>query len=167
MSEITSRQNDELLIEPAQPADFLAIAALDRQAWLGNRHNEFIPDGEHVWRIWVEHALVYKARLGETLAGAILAFPTVRPTWCVHKVFVDAQARGRGVGSRLFEALLVEIDRREAPSFLTVDPANETAIRLYEKWGFLQREFVAGFYRSYEDRLVLTRPPAMPETPET
>ncbi len=154
----SDKRQPHLHIRPAARADFLPIAALDRQAWRDNRHSQFIPDGEHVWRIWVEHALVYVALLDEVLVGAILAFPTVGRPWCVHKVFVDPQARGRGVGGRLFQVLLTELDGRGEECFLTVDPANETAIRLYEKWGFTQREYVAGFYRDCEDRFVLTRP---------
>lgn len=143
----------------AKPADFLNIAALDRQAWKSNRHPEFIPDGEHVWRIWCEYALVYCAEAAGEIAGAVLAFPCSGGMYCLHKVFVSDAHRGQGIGSRLFDVLLAEIDRLGVAVFLTVDPVNEPAIRLYEKWGFTERRFVAGFYREQEDRFVLTRPP--------
>jgi ribosomal protein S18 acetylase RimI-like enzyme len=143
----------------AEASDFLDIAALDRVAWRRNRHSEFIPDGEHVWRIWVEHALVFCARDETRLVGAILAFPCLDQTWCVHKVFVAPEAAGQGTGSRLMETLLTEIDRRRAVCFLTVDPTNEPALRLYERWGFRGKRLVNGFYRAHEDRYVLTRQP--------
>ena len=67
-----------LHIGPAQIADFLPIAELDRRAWKQNRTPGFIPDGEHVWRIWVEHALVFMARAKEHgIVGAIVAFPCI------------------------------------------------------------------------------------------
>lgn len=142
----------------AHASEFLAIAELDRRAWQENRNSEFIPDGEHVWRIWVEHALVYAARDGEDrVVGAILAFPCISGKYCVHKVFVDKQYRRRGIGGRLFEVLLEETDRLKLDCFLTVDPGNEAALRLYATWGFTERLFVPGFYRANEDRYVLTR----------
>ena len=44
----------------AEPRDFLEIAALDRVVWTGE-HDRFIPDGEHVWRVWCEYARVVVA----------------------------------------------------------------------------------------------------------
>ena len=149
----------------AQAGDFLAIAALDRRAWLQNRHAEYIPDGEHVWRVWCEYALVYCAvdpengtAGGDTVVAAILAFPTENGPYWVHKVFVDQAHRGQGVGSRLFDLLLVEIDHLGVDAALTVDPVNEAAKALYAKWGFTEAQLVKGYYRDYEDRYVLTRP---------
>ncbi len=150
---------DTLIIRRAIGRDFLPIAALDRIAWQNNRHSEFIPDGEHAWRLWVDHALVFCAEEVGRIVGAVEAHPCMTPgLWCLHKVFVDPACRGRGVGSRLFEVLLAEIDRLGVAVFLTVDPANEAAIRLYESWGFVERQFEKGYYRDHEDRYILTRP---------
>lgn len=150
---------ERLEIVAARDRDFLAVAGLDRRAWADNRHSEFIPDGEHAWRLWVDGAHVFVARRDGVVIGAILAFPVLGGALCVHKVMVDQAHRGTGIGTRLFEALLAEIDRGGgADCFLTVDPANAAALRLYEKWGFTERRFVAGYYREHEDRFVLTRP---------
>lgn len=143
--------------EKATVAEFLAIAELDREAWKLNRNSEFIPDGEHVWRLWVEHALVFLAKEANVIIGAILAFPCISKKWCVHKVFVRQDKRDLGIGTKLFDELLKEIDKIGVDCFLTVDPINDSAIRLYEKWGFTEREFVKGYYRPNEDRFVLTR----------
>ena len=145
-------------IQRAAPGDFLDIAALDRAAWRTNRHPEFIPDGEHVWRIWCEHALTFVARAAGRTVGAILAFPCAGGSYCLHKVMVDESFRARGVGSRLCATLLEEIDRLGVRVFLTVDPANSGALKLYAKWGFSDRRLEPGFYRPSEDRYVLTRP---------
>lgn len=143
----------------AEVSDFLAIAALDREAWGQNRNATYIPDGEHVWRIWVEHALVFCAVADDArIAGAILAFPGLDDIYCLHKVFVDPALRGQGCGRALFSLLLDEIDKAPRPCFLTVDPQNEAALKLYEKWGFSERKMVKGYYRDAEDRFVLTRP---------
>jgi len=149
-------------IDRAAPSDFQDIAALDRVAWRDNRHGTYIPDGEHAWRIWCEHALTYVARDAGRVVGAILAFPCLDRRFCVHKAMVAADCRRRGIGSALFEILLVELDRRGAAAFLTVDPANAAGIALYEKWGFTGRTLVHGYYRPQEDRYVMTRPPHPP-----
>ncbi len=143
--------------ERATAPAFLAVAALDREAWQGNRNPEFIPDGEHAWRLWVEHALVIVAREHSEVIGAILAFPCLSGAWCVHKVFVRKDKRGCGIGTKLFSVLLREIDRIGADCFLTVDPLNKRALKLYESWGFGAPKFVKGYYRAEEDRIVLTR----------
>jgi len=147
-----------MLIEAASPRDFLEVAALDRVAWKDNANSEFIPDGEHVWRIWCEHALVFVARPpGGGVAGAVLAFPCLHQHFCLHKIFIDPKYRGQGIGGNLLRRLFDELDARMAACFLTVDPGNENAIRLYRRWGFLQSQYVSGYYRVDEDRLVLTR----------
>jgi phosphinothricin acetyltransferase len=143
--------------ERARISDFLSIAELDRIAWKERRYGEFMPDGEHVWRLWVEHALVFAAKQAEKALGAVIAFPCISGTYCAHKVFVDPASRHGGVGTRLCEALLDELDRMGVDSFTTVDPANEGLINLYMGLGFREKQFVKGFYRSNEDRYVLTR----------
>ena len=63
--------------EKARTADFLSVAEIDRNAWKHSRNGESIPDGEHVWRLWVEHALVFVARQAEEVTGAVIAFPCI------------------------------------------------------------------------------------------
>lgn len=153
------RTKQTMRVQRTKSSDFLPIAALDRVAWRHNAHSEFVPDGEHVWRIWCEHALTFAAwsDAGE-LVGGIVAFPCLDGTYCLHKVIVAESQRGQGVGAKLFEALFAELDTKGVDCFLTVDPANENARKLYRKWGFTREKFVAGFYREQEDRFVLTRP---------
>ena len=163
-----------MIIRRATPSDFLSIAALDREAWRDNRHAEFIPDGEHVWRVWCEHTLVFCACEPENSAasraprksgppptssvvGAVLAFPCLNGQYCLHKIFVAREHRGRGLGSRLIEALITGLDTMGVDVFLTVDPANDAAVGLYERWGFTERRVAAGYYREHEDRFILGR----------
>lgn len=149
-----------MIIRRANSQDFLSIACLDRKAWEKNRNSDFIPDGEHAWRLWVEFAIVFCAEINNEIVGAILAFPCQNGKYCIHKVFVKSEARGKGIGSKLFSSLLKEIDLLDAQSFLTVDPTNQDAISLYEKWGYTEKQFIEGFYRQNEDRYLLTRQPA-------
>jgi [ribosomal protein S18]-alanine N-acetyltransferase len=152
------RSRSAIRIRRAEPADFLGIAALDRVAWRGSRHGRFIPDGEHVWRIWCDHALTFAAWHGSQIVGVIVAFPCADGQYCLHKVMVANRCRGLGIATRLMQSLLRHIDRKGARIFLTVDPLNDPALRLHEKWGFTERTLIRGFYRKNEDRYVLTRP---------
>ncbi|MFK7951190.1 MAG: GNAT family N-acetyltransferase [Saprospiraceae bacterium] len=146
-----------LKIKPSKSSDFLEVAALDRIAWKSNSHSEFIPDGEHVWRIWCENALMFTAFLDKKIVGAILAFPCLDDTFCIHKVFVHPTQRNQGIGAKLFEVLNSKLDELQKDGWLTVSPDNENARKLYAKWGFTNETFCKGFYRSYEDRFVLLR----------
>jgi ribosomal protein S18 acetylase RimI-like enzyme len=149
-------------IEDARHADFLAVAALDRIAWL-HTGEPFIADGEHVWRVWCEYATVLVAReaareveawLGEcgNVAGALVMFPTSRGELFLHKIMVHPQRRGGGVGTGLMQAALA---RASAPVLLTVDPANTAAVELYRRFGFEVRERIKGYYRPHEHRYVM------------
>ncbi|MHB9108263.1 MAG: GNAT family N-acetyltransferase [Armatimonadota bacterium] len=142
----------------AVPRDFLGIAALDRVVWTG-AHDQFIPDGEHVWRVWCEYARVLVAESGalpagpwSPIAGAALTFPTVDGELFLHKIFVHSACAGLGIGTALLQAMLEEAG---APVLLTVNPANERALALYRKLGFAVRAEVQGYYRAEEDRLVM------------
>ena len=44
-------------IESATDGDYLHVAALDRISW-PTAPDLFIPDGEHIWRIWCYWSLV-------------------------------------------------------------------------------------------------------------
>jgi ribosomal protein S18 acetylase RimI-like enzyme len=159
---MTSEQRsplESLSFGRAQGKDFVGIAALDRAAWSDGHHPERIPDGEHVWRVWVAGAYVHVARDGAQVVGAIVAFPTRQGILFVHKVMVDKRRQGCGIGTKLFALLLEDIDANvHAACFLTVDPANDAAVKRYARIGFTEREYVAGYYRDDEDRYVLTRP---------
>lgn len=149
-------------ITPARPDEFLHVAALDRLAW-PRTPDTFIPDGEHIWRIWCDYATLLAARLddGTTLpetgpiAGALVMFPTKQGELCLHKIMVHPACRGKGIGSDLMRRAL---QVAEAPVLLTVDPNNASAVALYRKFGFAVRQRIDGYYRPHEDRFVMVHP---------
>lgn len=148
----------QVTIERATPSDFKEIADLDLVGWKQHRDSERIPDGQHVWRQWCEHSLVYVARNSEgRIVGAILAFRCIEELFCVHKVLVDVSCRGLGIGSQLFDALLAVLDKWGFDCFLTVDPVNTPAVHLYEKWGFVGSPVEKDYYGPGKDRIVMKR----------
>ncbi len=145
-----------MTIRRATPDDFLAIAELDRRAWDNLENPEVLADGEHTWRIWVEHCPCWVAVEGDQVQGVLLAFPTEKEGYhCLHKIFVDPNTRGQGIGKQLFEAFLTYCSEFSLSAFLTVAPFNENAITLYEKMGFAKADYVEGFYRPEEHRWVM------------
>lgn len=151
-------------ITAARPDEFLHVAALDRLAW-PHVPDTFIPDGEHIWRIWADFATLLVARLehgapalpeSDRIAGALVMFPTKQGELCIHKIMVHPGCRGAGIGSALMQHALETAD---APVLLTVDPANDSAVALYRKFGFEVRERIDGYYRPHEDRNIMVYTP--------
>ena len=63
----------------------------------------------------------------------------------VHTIGVDPGAHRRGIGGKLFDALLAAADRHGGSVFLEVRTDNSPAIELYNREGFV----VAGTRRNY------------------
>ena len=154
-------------VQRAESSDFIAIAALDRIAWADA---PFIPDGEHVWRVWCEHSTVLvvredgAAKGDETgdIAAALVMFCTDDGALFLHKIMAHPDHRGRGMGTALMRAALERAREVGAPVLLTVDPQNTRAAELYRQFGFEVREHVKGYYRPHEHRdvMVFTPEPA-------
>jgi phosphinothricin acetyltransferase len=151
-------------IETAKSTDYLNVAALDRLAW-PIVPEVFIPDGEHIWRVWSDTATLLIARqtngsppLRESndIAGALVQFPTKQGELFLHKIMVHPDCRGSGIGSKLMRAALAEAS---VPVTLTVDPHNTAAVKLYQSLGFTVREHIRGFYRPHEDRYLMVYRP--------
>ena len=147
-------------VRKASREDYLALAALDREVWLPYPNGVHLPDGEHTWRHWIEDAIVFALYDAETLAGGALAFPRLDGAFWLHKIFVDPRDRKRGGGRLLMQAVLAEIDRRQADCYLTVNPANEHAVALYRSFGFTADTIIEGYYRKDEARFEMRRPKA-------
>jgi phosphinothricin acetyltransferase len=151
-------------IATAQADEFLDVAALDRIAW-PDMNDTFIPDGEHIWRVWCDHATLLVAKVigreplseSHEVAGALVMFPSQNGELFLHKIMVHPVCRGRGVGTSLMKAAL---EGARVPVLLTVDPQNEAAVTLYEQFGFRSRERIDGYYRPHEDRLIMEYVPA-------
>ncbi|NQV26925.1 MAG: GNAT family N-acetyltransferase [Rhodopirellula sp.] len=151
-------------IATARTDEFLDVAALDRIAW-PNMNDTFIPDGEHIWRVWCDHATLLVAKVtdrepfSETneIAGALVMFPSRNGELFLHKIMVHPVCRGRGVGTALMKNAL---EGAPVPVLLTVDPENSAAVSLYEQFGFRPRERIDGYYRPHEDRLIMEHRPS-------
>lgn len=75
--------------------------------------------------------------LGFTQLYPSFASLSLAPSWILNDLFVDPQARGRGVGEALMDAARrLAIDNGAAELMLQTARDNATAQRLYEKLGW-------------------------------
>jgi ribosomal protein S18 acetylase RimI-like enzyme len=96
------------------------------------------------WVVAHEATTLFVARLGDDVVGALTLVTYPLPTGLrahVDDVVVDDAVRGRGVGEALVRAALdraVQVGARTVD--LTSRPSRESAIRLYERVGFVRRD---------------------------
>ena len=148
----------DITIRKANISDFLEISELDRQAWRDNRNSDFIPDGEHVWRLWVEYSAVFVAEYNKKIVGTVLLFKANNCSlYLLHKIFIDKNYRDKKIGNMFFQSIVDFLDNEKADCLLTTDPVNSRMIHLCAKYGFNNKELVKGYYRPDEDRLVIRR----------
>ena len=109
-----------------------------------------------------EVCFIYVLRTDESPVAAFCAFWRVVDQIHINNLAVRPECRGRGLATRLLEAVMAEAVQMGVQSAtLEVRRSNEPALRLYAKAGFVQ----AGVRRNYytqpvEDALVLVRQPA-------
>jgi GNAT superfamily N-acetyltransferase len=144
---------------PESTEFFLQIAKLDREVWGEGPGARAVPDGEHAWRLWTEHAYV-AAAIDSTgdLAGSLVAFPTVDPrSYFVHKLFVAPRSRRSGMGRLLLAHFCTYADQQAVSSAFSTDPGNNAMIELSDSFGFRTTDLVQGYYGPGKDRLIRVR----------
>ncbi|WP_019960934.1 GNAT family N-acetyltransferase [Woodsholea maritima] len=151
----------DVVVTRAERSDFLEIAALDRTGWAKNRNADYVADGEHVWRHWVDYALTFVARApGGALLGFVITFPTIKPRYYyLHKLLLAEGCRGKGVGGALLEPVCMLFDKKAITVELTTDTNNMPMHNLIARFGFHEDRLEKGYYRENEDRLVFIRKP--------
>ena len=94
--------------------------------------------------------------------GDVLAYVMVSryaDVWHILNLCVRESQRGRGLGGRMLDELFVRADRRAHLGFtLEVRVSNATAIRLYQRKGFLEHGVRPGYYSDNgEDAIIMWR----------
>ena len=78
----------------------------------------------------------------------------------VFGIGLHQDIHGQGWGRRLMESVLAKADDLGLPLVtLTVVKTNLRAIRLYERLGYRTHEYIEGYYRPTEDRVIMRRAP--------
>ncbi|MEJ2866587.1 GNAT family N-acetyltransferase [Actinomycetospora sp. OC33-EN08] len=130
-------------IEIVERVDDALLAAVERLLPQLSRSAAF-DEQTIAWVVQHEACTLFTATLDDTVVGALTLVMYPLPTGLrahVDDVVVDEAARGRGVGEALVRAAL---DRATTVGARTVDltsrPSRESAIRLYERCGFVRRD---------------------------
>lgn len=91
------------------------------------------------------------ALYGRTLAGYIIA----RTTWRggeLDSIAVHPRYRGRGIAKALLNCTIARLRSERVRTLrLMVSTANESAIRLYQSYGFVRGRRVYGYYGAHRD----------------
>lgn len=146
---------DIIGIRKMVPADVPAVAAMDRasdpDAWTENIFRREL-------QVSLSHNLVAvgKTAQGDWIAGFIV-FWMAADELQLHKIVVSPQARRRGVARRLFQAMTDQaLACGLSRATLEVRRANESAIKLYEAFGYRVAAVRKGYYvETGEDALIM------------
>lgn len=143
-------------LRPATPADAAALAALGQQTFTQTFGHTYRPEDLAAFLAgaysvaWHEALLADPARItwlaeagseiiGFGIAGACnLPVPNLEPkAGEIQRLYLRADWQGRGIGSRLLEHLLAELQQRgHAPLYVGVWSRNHRAQRLYARYAF-------------------------------
>ena len=78
---------------------------------------------------------------GETVVGFLMYEPRGNRVFSVHRLMVDAQWQGRGIGRRAMELVIEEIRRLGGTTiYSSTRPENEAAQYLLAELGFEEHE---------------------------
>jgi len=123
--------------------------------------------GEHAYPYFVlrqfydlYHEDLFVLEDGQAFRGYVLAgtTPAQRRSWILG-LAIDEGWRGHGLGRRLMAESLRRLRTQEVREvWLTVEPANDAAIKLYASLGFTRVEYGADYFGEDADRWVMVLP---------
>src|SRR4051812_49086781 len=146
-----------MLIRPAKAEDLPAMQAIEKHSATAAHWSEAdyqkIFDSPELQTDWRRIALAIEET--EKLQGFLVA-QTVGGEWEIENVAIAADARRRGLGTRLVGALLDMARAHGATAvFLEVRESNHAARALYGKWAFLESGRRKGYYHHPEEDAIV------------
>lgn len=142
---------------PAQLQDIAALAALEKSAFGEPCYPQFF--FRQAYDLWPQYLWCVKDHnqlAGYQLAGYLLAAPMLNQQGVVNimSVAIAPRYQGMGIGRLLVSSFLAsqpQIDK----FWLTVDPQNVAAQRLYQKLGFSVAKTENDYYHLGESRWLM------------
>lgn len=132
-----------LMVEPMVPADWDAVRSIYGQG-IRTGHATFETSPPSSWDAWDEEHLAHcrlMARLDDRAVGWAALSPV--SDRCAYggvaevSVYVAEDVRGRGVGSKLLGALIIDSEREDIWTLQAqIFPENAGSIALFERKGF-------------------------------
>lgn len=133
------------------------VAALEESAFPPPVYPVFF--FRQAYDLWPQ--LFWVARRGDEILAYLICGPEFsnRHRLSLMSFAVDPKTQGQGIGKALLQAFmqqLPEISAEVKEIWLTADPDNAAALRLYQQHGFVQTSEEPDYYGSDYRRLVLT-----------
>jgi predicted GNAT superfamily acetyltransferase len=155
-----TQAHDDIVIRPADSADFAAILRLNRE-W---EHFTSPLDEPALARLHAQAAYHRVAVLGSRVVAFLLAleegadYDSLNYRWFegsypsflyVDRVVIARDCQGRGIGAALYDDLFVfarQTDATRVVCEVDVEPANEPSGRFHDRYGFVEvgTQLVAG-----------------------
>ncbi len=116
-----------------------------------NGYHEEIKLTESDWKKKIYNSSRYNrdeffiiAKVDTQMVGMVSAELRGESTWCLKSVYVTGEYRGQGIGTRLLEGVIAELEKNYTVQVieLTVNTLQTAAIRVYTKCGFVVREIM-------------------------
>ena len=135
--------NPTLQFCPLQPEDWPAVSAIYQQG-IDTGNATFAEKAPSTWEEWI-HGKLERCRLVARLDGKTVAWAVLTPvsTRAVYRgvaelsIYVADEARGRGVGAALLEALIHDSEEQDIWMLeALVFPENSASMQLHLKHGF-------------------------------
>jgi [ribosomal protein S18]-alanine N-acetyltransferase len=142
-------------LRQADSRDLEAVAAIERESfgdpWSASEFESVLTLGHTIF-------LVASSAADERITGYVVALAVMDEAEILN-VAVSPALRGHGIGGRLLDAALAEVEKRGALSvFLEVRLSNTSARALYGSRRFVDVSRRKGYYRNpSEDALVMRR----------
>lgn len=150
------------MIQNAIPRQIAEMIRLERQSpgaahWSEEQYQQlFRGENDSLER------LVLTAEEFDSKCSAIFGFLVARriaPDWELENIVVAPHFRGKGIGTRLLEALFRRASQTNSESvFLEVRASNKTARSLYERLGFIETARRKSYYiNPLEDAILYSK----------
>jgi ribosomal-protein-alanine N-acetyltransferase len=159
----TAEDSTSVRVRRAERADLLAVMGIERasfsQPWPYDAFQRFVGDAGFLVAVDdatdapSDDSVVDPPVVGYVVADVVPNHG--RPIGHIKDIAVDPDRRGEGVGSTLVESALHVVDASAVK--LEVRESNETARRLYRRFGFEPSRRVPRYYDGGEDAIVMVR----------
>jgi [ribosomal protein S18]-alanine N-acetyltransferase len=145
----------DVCVRPAAPADFESLHEVDGRVFGELAYPYFTL--RQLFDAFPNCWLVAASRT--ELVGYSFGVPSTDHTYAwLFGLAVDPNHRGRGHGTRLTRETLHLLGAMGVEQvYLTVEPANDLAIRLYRKFGFQESGYRKNYFGPGDHRLVMAR----------
>jgi ribosomal protein S18 acetylase RimI-like enzyme len=153
----------DITIKPVRDGDLAEILGDFERFWGDHPHADLLRHLHHpmFFREFADTAFAARraADGGDQIVGYLLGFVAPVGDGYIHFVAVRDDARGIGLGRRLYETFTVAAAERGATALKALtSPGNEGSIAFHRRMGFTQMTLAEDYAGSGRPRIIMRRP---------